>query len=371
MFKHELMPTIEERRGKPRLNVRTDEIVLGDDVLSMDDVDSIYLEFCSDKEDWPKLDTEKAIVKLARQNKFDPIADYLNDLRDHVPLPMEQWKRLDKWLLGIDDPVAADFLPSYLVSAVARVLLPGCEARATPVLISRQQHIGKSALGKILFSKDFYVVGLEDFGKDARMRCHRGWGVELAELDGVTRRADVAALKSFLTEEIDWFRKPYGKSVEAFERRHVFFGTSNEPPLRDVTGNTRFVCIELPGEKLPLKWVESNRNAIWARAVEQYASGFDWTEVTDGQRQARDERNEQHRAIDPWSELIEDELLINSAHNGFITFAELYKLLDIPSERQGPTASRRIRMICESFGWFYGVHKVEKAKTTMRGFKRK
>lgn len=370
MFKHELMPAIIERYGVPKLNVRTDEVVLDGKVLSMDDVDSMYLDFCSDSEDWPKVDTEKAIVKLAKQNKFDPVKDYLDDLKDHVPLPMEQWQRLDKWMLGIDDPVAADFLPSYLVSAVARVFSPGCEARATPVLISRKQHIGKSALGKILFGKPFYVVGLKDFEKDALMRCHSGWGIELAELDGITRHADVAALKSFLTEEIDSFRKPYGRSVEKFARRHVFFGTSNEPPLKDATGNTRFVCIELPGVMLPLKWTESNRNAIWARAVELFHNGFDWTEVTDEQREARDERNEQHRICDPWIELIEAELG-SRGEEELITLQQIYEILEIPSERQSPASSRRIRSYCETFGWFYGVHKDPETKTSMRGFKMK
>jgi predicted P-loop ATPase len=168
---------------------------------------------------------------------------------------------------------------------------------------------------------------------------------------------------------VDRFRKPYGRSVEKFERRHVFFGTSNEPPLKDATGNTRFVCIELPGDMLPLKWTESNRNAIWARAVELFHNGFDWTEVTDEQRDARDERNEQHRICDAWIELIEAELA--DEVNKFITLKTLYEKLEIPPERQNPASSRRIRSHCESFGWFYGVHKVEGAKTAMRGFKKK
>jgi len=43
------------------------------------------------------------------------------------------------------------------------------------------------------------------------MKCHTAWGIELAELDGVTRRSDQESLKTFLTERIDTFRAPYAR----------------------------------------------------------------------------------------------------------------------------------------------------------------
>jgi predicted P-loop ATPase len=143
---------------------------------------------------------------------------------------MEQWQRLDLHLLGIDDPIAAAFLPRYLISAVARVFRPGCYVRQTPVLIGKQER-GKSELGRILFGAAHWVEGIGELGKDDLMKAHTAWGVELAELDGVTRRADQERLKAFLTEKTDTYRKPYDRAPEAHHRRFVFWGTSNGAPL--------------------------------------------------------------------------------------------------------------------------------------------
>ena len=56
-------------------------------------------------------------------------------LEDHQRLPMGRWERLNNWSLGIDCCVAAEFLTQYFISAVARILTPGCEARCNPVLV--------------------------------------------------------------------------------------------------------------------------------------------------------------------------------------------------------------------------------------------
>lgn len=360
---HEIKPALIDRFGTPRLNVRTGGVVLGDRTMTADEIDRFYLELCSEVEQWPIKPTADAIWAMAETNQFDPVADFLIELADHTPLPMEQWQRLDQWLLGIDNPTAAQFLPQFFVGAVARVLSPGCEARCSPVLVGPQQR-GKTTLGRILFGDDYWVEGLADLSKDSRMRCQTAWGVELSELDGITRRADVESLKTFLTERDDTFRKPYGKGVQRFPRRFVFWGTSNHSPLRDLSGNSRFLCIGLPDQMLPLDWAIANRSALWARALEQFRSGFDWCRVSEQQRQDRIAANLDFQEVDPWGEVIGSYL----AHSpdGFVTLGQLYEKLEVDKDKQNTANARRVRQLAESFVWDYGQRR--RNGIALRGF---
>ena len=357
---HELKGRLIEEFGTaPKLNIRTNEVWIGEKHFTADAIERIYLDLSSAEEQWPIKPTSDAIWSMAEANKYDPVKIYLDGLKDHSPLPMEQWQKLDKCLLGIDNPAMAEFLPQFFVGAIARIYQPGCEARCTPVLVSRNQEIGKSTLGRILFSgdnQDYWVEGVsENLDKDARMRCQSAWACELAELDGVTRRSDVAALKAFLTERTDSFRKPYGKGVERFPRNFVFWGTSNEPPLRDLTGNSRFLCVELPNKLLPLDWALAQRNALWARAIEQYQSGFEWNRPTDQQRADRIAQNSNFEQIDPWIEELRPRL--ERDIDEIVSLSDLYEVVRVSKDQQSSVNARRIRLGVESLGWRYGVHK--------------
>jgi hypothetical protein len=294
---HQVMELLPKRIGKLRLNVRSGDVIAehrdGPITLSGNDIGRLYLQLSSQAEKWPKDTTADAVALLAGKAPFDPVADSLTS-DTTAPLPMELWQQLDQHLLGINDPIAAAFLPRYLISAVARVFSPGCYVRQTPVLIGKQER-GKSELGRILFGAEHWVEGIGELGKDDLMKAHTAWGVELAELDGVTRRSDQERLKAFLTEKTDTYRKPYDRAPEAHHRRFVFWGSSNGAPLRDTTGSTRFVCIPIPDRLLPLDWARQNRSAIWSRAVEQYRAGIDWMHTDEPMRAAIAERNSNYQ----------------------------------------------------------------------------
>ena len=112
-----------------------------------------------------------------------------------TPTPDEDWNHLGRFLFGIDDEIADQFMPRYLVGAVARVLTPGCQLRQTPVL-QGGQGIGKTELGRALFGHDFYGDGLTPaLDIDEVTKLNYVWGMELDELNGMTRRTQVEKLK--------------------------------------------------------------------------------------------------------------------------------------------------------------------------------
>jgi predicted P-loop ATPase len=248
-----VLTLLPQHLGELRLNVRSGEVhSSARGVISANEISRLYLELSQPFSIWPKEATADGITLLASRSPFDHVVEYLEGITAE-PLPVEQWQRLDQHLLGIDDPIAAAFLPRYFISAVARAFDPGCYVRQVPVLIGPQER-GKGELGSILFGASNWVEGVGSLDRDALMKCHTAWGVELAELDGVTRRADQEHLKAFITEKADTYRKPYDRSPDRHPRRFVFWGTSNRPPLRDSTGSTRFVCIPIPDQPLPQEW---------------------------------------------------------------------------------------------------------------------
>ena len=368
---HQVLALLPKRIGKLRLNVRSGDVVAqspdGPTILSGNDIGRLYLQLSSTTEKWPKETTADAVALLAGKDPFDPVADYLNSSKA-APLPMDQWRRLDQHLLGVDDPIAAAFLPRYLISAVARVFDPGCYVRQTPVLIGKQER-GKSELGRIIFGAEHWVEGIGELGKDDLMKAHTAWGVELAELDGVTRRADQERLKAFLTEKTDTYRKPYDRAPEAHHRRFVFWGSSNGAPLRDATGSTRFVCIPIPDRLLPLDWARQNRSAIWSRAVEQYRLGIDWMHTDELTRAAIAERNTNYQEIDPWADEVGAYLKQQQATGQLpVKVAMVLNRLAVPKERHSNAAAKRVHGIAEQLGWVHERRRIPGEDTKATGF---
>jgi hypothetical protein len=343
----ELLPT---RVKNPRLNIRSGDIETADGPILANDAMRLYLRLSSPSEVWGKEVTIDALASIAQAAAFDPVKEYLEGIKVS-PLPIEQWQRLDSHLLGIDDPIAANFLPQYLISAVARVFEPGCSVRRSPVLIGPQWR-GKTALGRILFGADVWVEGVRAFDRDARLRCHTAWGVELAELNGVSRRADQETLKAFLTETTDVERRPYDRAPEKMPRRFVFWGTANAAPLRDATGSTRFVCIPIPDRMLPLDWATEHRDQLWARALEQYRAGVEWDRQSDESRRLTAERNANHQEIDPWAgpviQALQEHVKWESAP---VPLLKLFEQLEVEPRHQTNAQALRIRAIAESDGW--------------------
>ena len=339
--------------GTPRLNIRTNDFEAGGKSYTADDVGRIYVHLSDKAERWPKELTADVFIELSKDRAFDPVEEELNRIGKTVePLPIEQWERLDRHLLGIDDPIAAQFLPQFLLSAVARVFRPGCSVRRSPVLIGPQWR-GKTRLGRILFGQGHWVENITDLGKDDLLRLQSAWGCELSELDGITRRKDQEALKAFLTATDDVFRAPYGKGVARYQRRCVFWGTANGPPLRDLSGSSRFVCIPLPDCMLPLDWAIEHRDAIWSRAVALYrqvpAGQEPWDQSTEEQRSAIRDRNSNHQETDPWADEI--TRILKSATDRPVSLPYVLDRMEIPKSQRNNAMAARVRQLAEAIGW--------------------
>lgn len=221
------------------------------------------------------LKVDDSLALEFEKRSFHPIKDYLNSLSwDGKP-------RINKLLIdyfGADDNIySEEAIRKTLVGAVARVMNPGCKFDLVLTLVG-DQGTNKSSFFKILgkdwFSDTFMTVQ----GKEALEQIQGAWIIEIAELSGF-RKAEVEAVKHFLTKQEDQFRPAYARTSETFKRQCIFIGTTNKKDfLNDPTGNRRFMPIDVHPRKITKDvWTQlpDEVNQIWAEAYQAYKNGED------------------------------------------------------------------------------------------------
>jgi putative DNA primase/helicase len=163
----------------------------------------------------------------------------------------------------------------FMISAVARIFRPGCQADHMLVL-EGAQGIGKtSAVRTLAVKPEWFAGNLPDIhSKDAPLQLAGRWFVEIAELKAV-RNSQVEATKSFISETSDTFRPPYARRTAQFPRQTVFIGTTNESEyLRDRTGNRRYWPVKCSRIDIPA--LARDLDQLWAEAVHEFRSGTQW-----------------------------------------------------------------------------------------------
>ena len=90
------------------------------------------------------------------------------------------------------------------------------------------------------------------------------------------------SIKAFVDKTEDKFRRSYGRRITEIKRRVAFAGTTNDKtPLRDRTGNRRFLVLESPLERHECYikdmslFTQEYRNQLIAEAIHLYKNGFD------------------------------------------------------------------------------------------------
>jgi len=221
---------------------------------------------------------------VAKRNAYHPVREFLEGLT------WDGTARLDTWLeryLGATVPQGDLRTPTYyakagawrLISAVARIYRPGCQADHV-LLLEGAQGAGKSSTLRMLFGEWFSDTPMRIGDKDSYGALRGVWGYELSELDALNR-AETSASKAFFTALRDKYRPPYGKRDIIASRQVVFAGTTNaDEYLRDSTGNRRYWpvrCgeIRLRGDDS----LELVRDQLWAEAVTLFKAGALWYPV--------------------------------------------------------------------------------------------
>jgi predicted P-loop ATPase len=226
---------------------------------------------------------EDAYITEAAHHSYHPIHDYLNGLTwdgaDHIGQLAAQLQSSDALVTYPNDttaPLHAVYLRRWLIGAVAKVL---DRKQNLLLVLAGPQGIGKSALVRWLCSglPDLFIeapINPNDKDSDVRLMGRFIW--EVSELDATTRRADVAAIKAFITKDQVVVRKSYGRHDTIKPALASFIGTINESTgfLSDETGSRRFMVTTLTA--IDWSYTTIDANQLWAQAVALYHAGESW-----------------------------------------------------------------------------------------------
>lgn len=202
-------------------------------------------------------------------------------------------------------------LRRWLISAVAAALLPEGFWSKGVLVFQGDQSLGKTSWFRSLMPsnlRDLIKVdaSIDPTVKDTIISAVSHWLVELGELDGMFRKADIARLKGFISQDVDQFRRPYARIEENFPRRTVFFASVNPKMfLGDDTGNVRWWTIPVAsldyGHGIDMQ-------QLWAEVRTWFEAGEPWW--LERHEEARLEaRNGEHTHANP----IEERLLTRLA----------------------------------------------------------
>lgn len=205
-----------------------------------------------------------AVWNIADQNTYDPVRDYLDNLPKWDGKPRLQiWLKKNFEAKGDEEYLAQVFV-KWMVAQVMRVYKPGAKFDWMPIF-EGQQGIGKSSFGRLLCGEKYFSDWLPNLGdKDAALGLRGMRIIEMGEL-ATLRKNELEVVKGFITRQTDKIRPPYGKIEMEFDRRCVFFGTTNQQKyLKDETGNRRFKPIMVG--QLNFHQLEKDRDQLYAEA---------------------------------------------------------------------------------------------------------
>lgn len=291
---------------------------------------------------------------VARRNAYHPVREYLEGLRWDGEPRLRTW--LQRWLgaqVPADDQRAH---PEYyakagswwLISAVARIFRPGCQADHV-LLLEGEQGIGKSSALRILFGEWFSDTPLRIGDKDSYGALRGVWGYELAELDSLNR-AETSASKAFFTSIEDKYRPPYGHRDIRAKRQVVFAGTVNHDQyLRDSTGNRRYWPVRC-GD-LALRGpdsLEAVRDQLFAEAVVNFRAGELWYPVEADDRQLFSDHQAEREVGDVYEDLIYQGTIGKDEIGMAAIFADI---LDTEPAKMTRAEQTRVGEAMRRLGW--------------------
>lgn len=291
-----------------------------------------------------------AIETVAHENRFHPVRDWLSSLRwDGTP-------RVDRWLtyyLGVepDETTSSEYIETvgrcWLISAVARIMKPGCKADHV-LVVEGKQGIKKSTAVRILAGQEWFTDELADFGsKDAGMQMRGVWVIELGEMDHMSR-SEVTRVKAAVSRCVDRFRPPYGQRIVEAPRECVFVGTVNHREyLKDETGNRRFWPVL--AKSIDVEALAADREQIWAEAVTLFKRGEGWWIVDpDVTREAQAQQAARNES-DPWVEVLRD--WIKEHGDNFETIEALVRGIHKRREDIKPVDAQRVNKCLTMLGY--------------------
>lgn len=224
----------------------------------------------------------KYIGNIAIDNSYNPVIEHFDklawDKKSRLPevyailaIPESDWLSrtlIKKWLLQCVAMLYNRVPEANVKNAVQAY---GAEGVLT---LQGAQGAGKTTfLAKLGMNWFYEGAKLNDNDKDTFIQAHSYWITELGEVETSLNKSSAGSLKSFITQNIDRYRMPYGKSYENSARLTSLCATCNGTTfLKDQTGNRRWFVVPI-GKKLDYEEIQKlDVEQLWAELFEQVRS---------------------------------------------------------------------------------------------------
>jgi len=291
----------------------------------------------------------EAVCIVAGKKRVHPVRDWLKSLK------WDGKKRLDDWLIRLggaeDSSYTRAVSANWMISAVARIFEPGCQADHA-LILEGAQGVGKSSLLRILGGDEWFLEMSADLSnKDAEQDLWCKWIVELSELDSLSR-SEVTQAKGFITKRTPRFRASYDRRSGNYLRQCVFGGTTNARQyLKDDSGARRFWPILIP-RAVNLAALRKERDQLWAESTHRYQAGEEWHFKDPALIKAAAEVAEERRQQDPWEEPVRRWLTNpNRVRTGVTTHQCLVDCLGFETNRLDRREEIRIGSVLRVLNW--------------------
>jgi predicted P-loop ATPase len=344
--REKLQAKLSKKGFNIRLNEMSSEIFIDDEKVNHDTI-----AFAMDVEHGivaTKEQIDDILIYEGSKNKFHPVRDYLKECITKYPdYDKSVLEGLGKRFFGSTKPIHDTYTRKMMLSAVTRVMNPGCNCKMM-LTLSGGQDARKSDFIKALFGAEFTNTSFkvsDRTDKDDLMQINQFWAHELAEVDKITSKVYRGALKDTLSNTQDSYRLPYGRRIEKHPRASIFIATTNEDEiLSDPTGNVRFWMVPVT-KTIPIAEIEKDRDKFWAMAYHAVLAGESFY-LTEKESKERDESNEEFEIYDAL-----EDLIIPKAEAMAINFktCELMQGLDLDVTNKA--LQMRISAILKKAGW--------------------
>lgn len=255
------------------------------------------------------LNNEMPITRIDEHLDYLAQQDYYHPIVEGLKLnPWDGVSRLDAFINTLDTTnptLSYTLVKRWMLTAIAAAHSEKGFSSHGVLVLAGEQNIGKTRFIKSLdpFNCSAVKTGatLDPKDKDCVRTLSGFWIAELGELDGTFRKADIARLKSFITEDSDKIRFPYAKKDSILPRRTVFAATVNDTKfLVDETGNRRWWTIHVLS-------VNNQHNIdmvqVWAEVYSLWSTG-EQTWMTDSELHMLNDNNKSHEQTNPLEELL-------------------------------------------------------------------
>jgi putative DNA primase/helicase len=298
---------------------------------------------------------KEAITLAALANERNSVVDWLNSLT------WDGDERLTTWLsdcLGVPQSAYSQAVGrNWLISMVARAMVPGCQVDHMPILEGKMGR-GKSSFLRLL-GGEWYSALPDAFGsKDFLQGIVGQWLIEVPDLAGFNRREHRNIL-AIITTPIDRYRASYGRHTEDHPRTCVFTATSEtDEYLQDAAGRRRFWPLRC--QSIDLDALACRRAQLFAEAVHAYRAGQAWHETPEAESDLEQlERVEE----DSWTQQIL-AYVEGRTRNGFndvivpvMTSTGILSALGVELKDQHDGQKRRVKTVMSAHGYVQKVTK--------------